>query len=226
MPEIVSWFSCMVLNPYDLLGVTTNATCQEVRKRYYALACLCHPDRGGTNDQMQTLHNAYEYVMRQVSLNRTATFEDLEADFAAFCDSQSARPPPFADIYADAFNLPRFNELYELHKTDEVDGAFAEGGYPVCASEVTLEYDPVETHAIPTFDTAMVVYEEPLPVVMPHALVRDLTNPKLDDFSCAVGTVCASDYRAALSPPVPIPERPHVPNVVEAFERLVQERAC
>lgn len=218
----------MLINPFDLLGVTPNATCQEARKRYYALACLCHPDRGGTNDQMQTLHNAYRYVTNQLSLNRTLTFEELEADFEAFCDSQSSKPPPFSDIYAEAFNLPRFNELYEQHRTDEVDGAFAEGGYDVCPSEITFatEYNPVETHPVPSpFSTEVVVYEEPSPLVMPASMVRDLTTPRLADFSCMVGGVTASDYHAALSPPVPIPDRALHSDVLSAYEQLVAERA-
>lgn len=216
----------MVLNPYDLLGATPNSTCQEVRKRYYALACLCHPDRGGTNDQMQTLHNAYQYVIRQVALNTTTTYEDLEADFADFCASQTARPPPFVDIHADAFNLPRFNELFDLRPTGEVDGAFADGGYPICASEVTLDYAPVETVEVPAFTTEVVMYKEPQPITMPRGMLRDLTNVAITDFSCVVGSVQASDYRNALSPPAPIPSREVVPNVMEAFEQLVHQRAA
>lgn len=217
----------MMINPFDLLGVTPNATCQEARKRYYALACLCHPDRGGTNEQMQTLHNAYRYVVNQLSLNRTLSFEDLEADFEAFCASQTAKPPPFSDIYAEAFNLPRFNELYELHKTGEVDGAFAEGGYAVCPSEITAdaEYSPVETSVVEPFSTQVVVYEEPSPLVMPASMVRDLTTPILADFSCVIGGVTASDYHVALSPPVPIPDRPLHTDVLSAYEQLVAERA-
>lgn len=218
----------MVLNPFDLLGVTPHATCQEVRKRYYALACLCHPDRGGTNEQMQTLHNAYQFVIRQVALNRTVTYEALEADFADFCASQTAKPPPFSDIYAEAFNLPRFNELFDLAPSDEVDRAFVDGGYPVCPSKATLEYSPAQpTCDLETFTTEVVVYEEPLPRVMPQIMVRDLTNPAITDFTCAVGKLCASDYKAALSPPNPIPSDAQTEHdVAEAFEALRRERGC
>lgn len=215
-----------VLNPFDLLGVTPHATVQETRKRYYSLACLCHPDRGGTNEQMQTLHNAYQFVIRQVALNRTVTYEALEADFADFCASQTAKPPPFSDIYAEAFNLPRFNELFNLTPSDEVDGAFASGGYPVCASEETLEYSPAQPSCdLETFATEVVEYKEPLPLVMPQIMVRDLTNPTIADFTCAVGSLCASDYRAALSPPHPIlSEAQPVQDVMEAYEVLRRER--
>lgn len=221
-----------VLNPYELLGVTPNSTCQEVRKRYYALACLCHPDRGGTNDQMQTLHNAYQYVIHQVALNTQTTFEDLEADFANFCAGQKATPPPFVDIHADAFNLPRFNELFDL-KTGEgrMDGAFESGGYAVLPSDITLEYSHAapcaDTDDVAPFATEMVVYTEPLPVVMPRQSVRDLTYPVVDDFSVGVGAVQACDYRVALAPPLPHACHQSITHDVMAeFERLSAQRAC
>lgn len=215
------------LDPYDLLGVTQHSTCQEVRKRYYSLACLCHPDRGGTNEQMQTLHNAYQYVIRQVALNRQATFEELEADFANFCASQTATPPPFVDIHAEAFNLPRFNELFDLRvgTSTEVDGAFADGGYAVVPSDITLEYRPHEANTVPMFTTEMVVYEEPAALVMPRETVRDLTGTPLEDYGCSVGRVRAADYRVGLSAPHLLrPEEPHV-DVLTAYHRVMAERA-
>lgn len=216
----------MVLNPYDLMGVNPNSTCQCVRKRYYALACLCHPDRGGTVDQMQTLHNAYQYVMHQVALNRTTTFDELEKDFEDFCAAQTVAPPTFADIHADAFNLPRFNELFES-QADVVDGAFLEGGYAVVPSDLTPEhtvYNPVETHTVPEFCTEMVVYTEPQPAVMPADFVRDLTYTALSDFSCTFGALRACDYKTALSPPVAMSNDVHEHDVMRAFEGVVANR--
>lgn len=216
---------CMLVDPYDLLGVTQHSTCQQVRKRYYALACLCHPDRGGTPEQMQTLHNAYQYVLKRVALNRDTTYEDLEKDFGDFCASQTATPPPFVDIHAEAFNLPRFNELYDLRvgSSTEVDGAFAEGGYATVPSDISLEYTPVEACTVPMFSSAVVVYTEPHAVVMPQETVRDLTGTALDDFSCSIGTVRASDYRAALSPPHPTPPF-ECNDVMTAYQQVLTDR--
>lgn len=217
----------MVLNPYDLLGATPNSTCQEVRKRYYSLACLCHPDRGGTNDQMQILHNAYQYVSQQVAFNNNdRTYEDLEADFVNFCAEQKSTPPSFSDIHADAFNLPRFNELFKHHTEDDnvvVDGAFAEGGYEIVPSDASMEYLPVESNEIHPFVTTLAVYEEPMPAVMPQTMVRDLTCAQLDDFSCRVGCLLPSDYRAALSPPQPVASFAEG-DVMSEFEKRVNSR--
>lgn len=194
----------MVLNPYEFLGVTPNSTTEDVRKQYYALACLCHPDRGGTTEQMQVLQNAYTYVQSQVALNRTDTFEQLEAEFKEFCETQTKAPPRFNEIYRD-FCLPRFNEAFQgLASTDVVEGAFAPGGYETVPSAVSLLYSPTETQRIPQFTSEMVIYEEPLPLCATRfSTARDLSNPTITDFSCTVGKVHASDYHQALSAPVP-----------------------
>lgn len=214
------------VDPYELLGVTQHSTCQQVRKRYYALACLCHPDRGGTSEQMQTLHHAYQYVLKHVAMNRdNVTYEDMEKDFADFCASQTAAPPPFVDIHAEAFNLPRFNELFDLRvgSSSEVDGAFAEGGYATVPSDVTLDYQPVETCKVPMFSSAVIIYKEPHAVVMPQQTVRDLTGTPLDDYSCNVGTLQASDYKAALSPPHPAPAF-EMCDVMTAYHQVLADR--
>lgn len=220
-----------LVNPYDLLGATPNTTPQQVRKAYYALACLCHPDRGGTAEQMCAVHHAYQYVYEQVSLNRDGIdLETLEKEFADFCANQEQSPPAFAEIHAEAFCLPRFNDLFEEGKmSDEVDGAFEEGGYDIAPSEATLQYSPTaEADApVPAFTTEMVVYTEPQAVVMPATMVRDFTRMKLTDFSCPVGSLHACDYQTALSPAVALDagDDAHVErNVDGAFKEALLRR--
>lgn len=215
----------MVLHPYELLGVSVNATVQEVRKRYYTLACLCHPDRGGTNDQMRVLHNAYQYVVQQVALNRTVTFEEMGRDFEEFCAAQQAEVPPFYDIHAEAFNLPKFNEVFEARSGEErVDGAFEVGGYETCRSEPTLQYEPTESRIVEGYQSELIVYKEPRPLVMPMSTVRTLAFAELDDFTCAVGKLVASDYKAALSPPILLKHSGPIRDVKSAFESMCAER--
>ena len=70
------------INPYDLLGVTINSSLKEIKKAYYNLALLCHPDKGGSNNDMIMIHNAYLYVKKQIefSLNKEK-LENIEDDF-------------------------------------------------------------------------------------------------------------------------------------------------
>jgi curved DNA-binding protein CbpA len=48
------------IQPYELLGVTMKSSLNDVRKAYYQLALLCHPDKGGNPQDMQLLHSAYK----------------------------------------------------------------------------------------------------------------------------------------------------------------------
>jgi hypothetical protein len=98
------------LDPYGLLGVTIDTPASDVKKAYYALSLLAHPDKGGRPEDMMTVHNAYKYVMAQVlCVNRTGTVEDLEAQFASFCRQQSEEPPRFRNIAKDAGENERFH---------------------------------------------------------------------------------------------------------------------
>ena len=190
------------LDPYALLGVSVHFTCQEVRRRYYELACICHPDRGGTADQMRTLHNAYQFVSRGNALNNTSTLEDLQCQFDAFCAAQDEAPPRFVDIHADTHELASFHSAFEAG--EGVDGAFAPGGYDTAPSEyvdASRGYASTVSGAVEDFDRQVVVFTEPAPLVQPRTALRDLTNTPLDDFSVFVGNMHVSDYREGLAPP-------------------------
>jgi DnaJ-domain-containing protein 1 len=47
-----------------VLGLPANATRQQIKRRYRALAKRYHPDRGGDQRQMQRIIAAYELLMK------------------------------------------------------------------------------------------------------------------------------------------------------------------
>ena len=47
-----------------VLGLPPNATPQQIKRRYRALAKQHHPDRGGDPRQMQKIIAAYEFLMK------------------------------------------------------------------------------------------------------------------------------------------------------------------
>jgi DnaJ-domain-containing protein 1 len=47
-----------------VLGLPPNATRQQIKRRYRALAKRYHPDRGGDQRQMQRIIAAYEFLMK------------------------------------------------------------------------------------------------------------------------------------------------------------------
>ncbi len=48
----------------SVLGLPPNATRQQIKRRYRALAKKHHPDRGGDQQQMQRIIAAYELLMK------------------------------------------------------------------------------------------------------------------------------------------------------------------
>ena len=217
-----------VVDPYALLGVTIASTCQEVRRAYYALALVAHPDKGGCRAQMRVVQAAYEYVSRQVAgVNRSRTYEDLETAFADFLKAQTLAPPCFMDIHADVFDLPRFNDLWDAATAQrDTDPASAPGGYggSMAASDTGLQYSPVDAGAaVPDLPLALALFEAPVPRTRPDVLARDLTAPvgPLDDYS----TDAMCDYRAAFAGLLPDGiEVPDETPVRELFEAATRQR--
>jgi DnaJ-domain-containing protein 1 len=48
----------------SVLGLPSNATPEQIKRRYRALAKRYHPDRGGDQRQMQRIIAAYEYLIK------------------------------------------------------------------------------------------------------------------------------------------------------------------
>jgi len=200
------------LNPYELLGVTIDNTPQQVRKAYYNLALLMHPDRGGSDKDMIVLKYAYDYVMEQVEgVNRDISFEDMEEAFKQFClDQKEAETTfePLRDIH-DAAN-ERFNAEWErrLSQPSQLWRASCAGGYEnemVPSNIQPDEYEDIECGSLVTeLPTELIIYKEPGVVVsrpegapqMPDALVEPMQN-----YTTAVEhgarMLVMSDYRDA-----------------------------
>jgi curved DNA-binding protein CbpA len=51
----------------NVLGLPSNATRQQIKRRYRTLAKQYHPDRGGDQQQMQRIIAAYELLMKDTS---------------------------------------------------------------------------------------------------------------------------------------------------------------
>jgi hypothetical protein len=54
-------------DPWELLGLKTTSTVNDVRKAYYSLAKIVHPDRGGNAEDMRNVYNAYKWIENQLS---------------------------------------------------------------------------------------------------------------------------------------------------------------
>jgi hypothetical protein len=74
---------------YELLGVSRNASADEIRSAYRALAKAMHPDAGGTAGTFRLLREAYETL---IDPGRRAEY-DREGDEPPRRQARSPRPP-------------------------------------------------------------------------------------------------------------------------------------
>jgi len=101
------------LDPYDLLGVSPYAPAGEVRRAYYQMALLAHPDKGGSAADMATVRAAYDYVIARAPKTALAPTAELAEraknaaqEFKAFAESQrTEKILPLNEILANVFGL-------------------------------------------------------------------------------------------------------------------------
>ena len=110
-----------LINPFSLLGVTSKSTIYDLKKAYYQLSLMCHPDKGGDSADMVVVSKAYQYVKQQLDKIKDTTYEELEEEFQEFCKIQeSEKPPSFSSIYEETQDwLDEFNKKFnEEHYKD------------------------------------------------------------------------------------------------------------
>lgn len=204
--------SC-VINPYDLLGVTIKSSKDEIRKKYYELSLLVHPDKGGTGDDMMILHSAYKFIIREIeNIDNSLTIEKLESEFKDFCDMQQKTIPLFQDIYAEAFDLPKFNTKFE----DAIcDGEyvfmkpFLDGGYgdlmeksdiDFLSNITNISYKDKADEPITNMFNAISIYDNHINEQTFFNNVYDYTASKVDNYSLDMNGLSMCDYKEAFTP--------------------------
>lgn len=234
------------VNPYELLGVTIDSTTREVRKAYYKLSLLCHPDKGGSGEDMTCLHTAYIYVMEQIGFAEDRDkLEDIEKDFKEYFEKNKIEVPPFYKIWErseEAEFLREFNkEFEEKHHVDLKDRASkifgTRTGYGKIMDESSVdrsEYnidDIVDCREQDTifntknkFTGEIVVYKEPTTLLNSYGEYERFDISKLDDYSQhTTKGLSMFDYKIAHT------EFPNLDDGSEkiknkSYEELVKER--
>jgi len=75
---------------YAILGVSADATDEEIKRAYRLIAVLCHPDKGGDKEDFQELISAYERILehrrsKNTKNNKNSPFDDnCDSDYDVF----------------------------------------------------------------------------------------------------------------------------------------------
>jgi hypothetical protein len=146
------------ISPYDLFGLSHKATLDEVRRAYYEMALLAHPDKGGSAADMHLINAAYawikkglEYVIGDI-VAADVPYADLLKEYT---DTSGSEMPSLLDIEGETVGLPRGDcpspddFLYRLtihswmHEPDEVRDATTVKEY--AAAKIAEFSSPVAT---------------------------------------------------------------------------------
>jgi len=109
------------IDPYSLLGVTYESSITEVRKAFFELALLCHPDKGGNPDDMRMLQCAYDWITRNLHVVNQTISEHDWIDFLNTSnqeESKCTKVPSITDIELRVLGLHDdfFESLFADHK--------------------------------------------------------------------------------------------------------------
>jgi len=199
------------VDPFKLLGVSYKDSREDVRTNFKNLALLCHPDKGGSKEEMEVLYGAYRYVLGQIEYGEHGrTMEEEEEMFKKFMEEQVKVPvPSMFEIMTDEANR-RFNDAWEENEGERM-GMCYENHY---GDKMDAEPD--------IFTRQMIEYKEPKTVEeLTFGRCLDLKVKNVKDFSGKNG----ADYVLAYSNPDEIePFENQNENVHDAFEKIKKLR--
>ena len=240
-----------LLNPYNLLGVSIDSTLRELRKSYYTLSLICHPDKGGSKEDMDVVHKAYLYVKEQLENNETqTTYEEAEAEFERFCKEQEEKPPPFSKIDEENNDFIRdFNREFDrVHSSiaenaanhniqstfyypfEQGYGHLMEKSQLVDINDINFECsygekqkkDALEEPVVNVFSKEVIIYKEPHSLPDTYGYNYNFNVKKIDDFSDKISkNFECTDYLKAFSPAENVE---HLRKSYKSIDELLEER--
>jgi hypothetical protein len=76
-----------MIQPFALFGLTPQSTAEDIRRAYYQLALVCHPDKGGNAADMRMVQQAYEWICKHFQWFKEKgmpSLEEVQADFETY----------------------------------------------------------------------------------------------------------------------------------------------
>lgn len=109
------------INPFSLFNIKTSSSLGELKKAYYELSLMCHPDKGGKTEDMMVVTNAYRFIKEQLINNDNEVelvYENAEEEFQKYVENNPIpKAPLFSEVFEEytEFNA-KFNKEYEKNE--------------------------------------------------------------------------------------------------------------
>ena len=218
--------SVSMIDPYELLGVNIDSDLKTIKKSFYELSLVCHPDKGGHPDDFETVHSAYLYVIDQMKTridNPEKSYIDLEKEFKDFKEKQNEKPPTFHQIFVDHNDeIKHFNQVFNetqesvIPNEDNMDGEVKptdpfQNGYgsmmdaSVMDTKANIEYQQtINEKPSNNFSAEIIEYREPMTIMdTTYGSHHRFDKDTVSDFSHYGdnGQLAMADYFRAFSDP-------------------------
>ena len=193
-----------VINPYKLLKIDPyNPNMRDLKKNFRSLTLICHPDKGGSEESMRTLHNAYKYIKSQFENCQTdKTYADLENEFYSFCKKQELRTNPIR--YSKS--KKNFNTDFEKKKSTGFSsfnkgygGLMGKSEY--ASGKLTYDDNNLRSKISHTFmnvdNESLTLYKEPESYQQSYGRHERFDVDTVGDFSYSTGGLVMADYEKA-----------------------------
>jgi len=110
-----------MINPYEFMGLTIESSLDDLRKAYYKMSLICHPDKGGSPDAMVVLHTAYKWIKTQLEnvKNQPDAGKDYDTVQKEFDDYvatlQKMKPPTYLETVAESLGIEKsdYTTIYD-----------------------------------------------------------------------------------------------------------------
>ena len=206
------------LSPYDILGVSENASLGEIHCAYKRLVRTVHPDRNqkvynwskeDVNEAFQMIFQAYKTLVKQKKVT-TEDFPETNVDYILEEEYRISKEEA-------SFDIKKFNQNFDIikQKYQDLDDDPNQRGYSFFnhgANDVKMV----------KFDNSLIVYKEPNEYLKPTT-AQNLGESIINDYSINSDNLSGSDLKIAYREPTKLGEIKEE-NIEEKFQELLLER--
>lgn len=190
------------INPYELLGVTTESSVDAVRKAYRGLALQHHEDKGGTKSSMIAVNAAYAFVLRELRHRdherASWTPEEIQADFDLLNSQMVGVPDELR--FPHGFDPDAFNSAFEALLPEQVVPASERAGYGSVMDPAGAPRDELGPVSHPFDLTPSDVSDEPAELSGSFSQVMELAPTESSGFGAVTDAgLHMTDYKHAFS---------------------------
>ena len=207
------------LSPYDILGVSENASLGEIHCAYKRLVRTVHPDRNqkiynwskeDVNEAFQMIFQAYKTLVKQKKVT-TEDFPETNVDYILEEEYRISKEEA-------SFDIKKFNQDFDLinKKSQDVDDDPNSRGYSF------FNHGAKDIKMV-KFDNSLIVYKEPNEYIN-HSCAKKLGESVIDDYSIISNNLSGSDLKLAYREPMKLKEKEREKDLEKKFQELLLER--